>query len=105
MSDRESSKEAALARVQKSKLLFKIQPHQLPIVYHSIYNIGFFGVEKLHPFDAGKWGKIHDFLITEHIKKEEFVEPRQAQPDDLLVVHTKSYLNSLRWSAVVAGIL
>ena len=36
---------------------------QWPIVYHSNYNISFMGMEKLHPFDAGKWGRIHQFLI------------------------------------------
>jgi len=34
-----------------------------PIVYHGNYNISFLGMEKLHPFDAGKWGHIHQFLI------------------------------------------
>uniref|UniRef100_A0A3B4A704 Histone deacetylase domain-containing protein n=1 Tax=Periophthalmus magnuspinnatus TaxID=409849 RepID=A0A3B4A704_9GOBI len=34
----------------------------LPIVYHSDYNITFMGLEKLHPFDAGKWGKVIHFL-------------------------------------------
>jgi hypothetical protein len=31
-------------------------------VYTPEYNIGFLGLEKLHPFDAGKWGKIYEFL-------------------------------------------
>lgn len=34
----------------------------LPIVYHPDYNITFMGLEKLHPFDAGKWGKVIHFL-------------------------------------------
>ena len=34
-----------------------------PIVYHSGYNIAFMGMEKLHPFDSGKWGNIYQFLI------------------------------------------
>ncbi|XP_036206243.1 histone deacetylase 11 isoform X11 [Myotis myotis] len=33
-----------------------------PIVYSSRYNITFMGLEKLHPFDAGKWGKVISFL-------------------------------------------
>lgn len=39
-----------------------------PIVYSPDYNITFVGLEKLHPFDAGKWGKVINFLkgkITE----------------------------------------
>ncbi|KAM9758032.1 histone deacetylase 11 [Menidia menidia] len=34
----------------------------LPIVYHPDYNITFMGLEKLHPFDSGKWGKVINFL-------------------------------------------
>lgn len=37
----------------------------LPIVYHPDYNITFMGLEKLHPFDAGKWGKVIHFLKGE----------------------------------------
>jgi hypothetical protein len=34
-----------------------------PIVYHPQYNIGFWGMENLHPFDAKKYGKVYDQLI------------------------------------------
>jgi len=34
------------------------EPHQLPIIYREEYNVHFGGIEKLHPFDAGKWGHI-----------------------------------------------
>lgn len=40
----------------------RIEPHQWPIVYSGNYNIGFMGIQKLHPFDSGKWGKIFNFL-------------------------------------------
>ena len=43
----------------------KIRPDQWPIVYSPVYNIGFMGFEKMHPFDSGKWGKVHQFLIGE----------------------------------------
>jgi histone deacetylase 11 len=33
-----------------------------PIVYTPEYNISFFGVEKLHPFDSKKWGRVYQFL-------------------------------------------
>lgn len=39
-----------------------IPPRFVPIVYHPDYNISFMGLEKLHPFDAGKWGKVIHFL-------------------------------------------
>lgn len=31
---------------------------QIPIVYSDTYNIGFFGVEKFHPFDSNKFKKV-----------------------------------------------
>ena len=70
---------------------------QLPIVFSPVYDISFCGLERLHPFDAGKWGRIHRFLVDEQILTEEqFVRPLEAQNDDLRVVHSDAYLNSLK---------
>ncbi|CAI2371448.1 unnamed protein product [Moneuplotes crassus] len=33
-----------------------------PIVYSPGYNITAFGLEKLHPFDSRKYGRIYNFL-------------------------------------------
>lgn len=33
-------------------------PGKLPIVYHPQYNISFFGIENLHPFDSKKYKKV-----------------------------------------------
>uniref|UniRef100_A0A8D3C4W9 Histone deacetylase 11 n=1 Tax=Scophthalmus maximus TaxID=52904 RepID=A0A8D3C4W9_SCOMX len=77
----------------------------LPIVYHPDYNITFMGLEKLHPFDAGKWGKVILFLKEEKFLTDgNIVEALEATEEDLLVVHTKRYLNRLKWSMVVATI-
>lgn len=46
----------------RSELLADIPRRFVPIVYHPDYNISFMGLEKLHPFDAGKWGKVIHFL-------------------------------------------
>ncbi len=32
----------------------------LPIVYNKSYDISFWSLESWHPFDTGKWGKIHN---------------------------------------------
>uniref|UniRef100_A0A8C3AIG7 Histone deacetylase 11 n=1 Tax=Cyclopterus lumpus TaxID=8103 RepID=A0A8C3AIG7_CYCLU len=78
---------------------------RLPIVYHPDYNITFMGLEKLHPFDAGKWGKVIHFLKEEQFVTDgNIVEAREATEEDLLVVHTKRYLNRLKWSLAVATI-
>ncbi|XP_037658672.1 histone deacetylase 11 isoform X2 [Choloepus didactylus] len=76
-----------------------------PIVYSPRYNITFMGLEKLHPFDAGKWGKVINFLKEEKLLADNMlVEAREASEEDLLVVHTRRYLNELKWSFAVATI-
>ena len=45
--------------------LAKIEPGQWPVVYSSAYNIGFMGMEKIHPFDSAKWGKVYKNLVGE----------------------------------------
>ncbi|XP_058488796.1 histone deacetylase 11 isoform X2 [Solea solea] len=88
-----------------TELYTSISPTCLPIVYHPDYNITFMGLEKLHPFDAGKWGKVIHFLKEEQFLTDgNIVEAREATEEDLLVVHTKRYLNRLKWSVVVATI-
>ncbi|XP_077846032.1 histone deacetylase 11 isoform X4 [Macaca mulatta] len=68
-----------------------------PIVYSPRYNITFMGLEKLHPFDAGKWGKVINFLKEEKLLSDSMlVEAREASEEDLLVVHTRRYLNELK---------
>ncbi|XP_040215309.1 histone deacetylase 11 isoform X2 [Rana temporaria] len=70
-----------------------------PIVYSSDYNITFIGLEKLHPFDSGKWGKVINFLREEKlITNDTIVTAREATEEDLLVVHTRRYLNKLKKS-------
>ena len=46
----------------ETHLYVEINATQWPIVYSRSYNIGFLGLEKLHPFDSGKWGRVFDFL-------------------------------------------
>jgi len=93
-------------RIDASKLYFDVSPSDKdPVVYSSSYNISFLGIEKLHPFDAGKWGRVQKFLADEGVlKKKRIVEPVEATRDDLLVVHTERYLDSLKSSLVVAQI-
>ncbi|ELW58284.1 Histone deacetylase 11 [Tupaia chinensis] len=55
------------------------------------------GLEKLHPFDAGKWGKVINFLKEDKLLSDStLVEAREASEEDLLVVHTRRYLNELK---------
>ncbi|MFW5690875.1 MAG: histone deacetylase [Chloroflexota bacterium] len=69
------------------------------------YDIHFLGIEKLHPFDTRKYGHAWQAL-RRHFGAE--VQWRTQQPEDeisredLLLVHTESYLDSLQSPAVIA---
>ncbi|KAM9443922.1 histone deacetylase 11 isoform 2-T2 [Clarias gariepinus] len=102
-----SSKESSEGKrgSHQTELYERVPETCLPIVYSPAYNITFMGLEKLHPFDAGKWGKVIHFLKEEQfITDETIVTAREASEEDLLVVHTKRYLSRLKWSLVVATI-
>ncbi|CAD5186661.1 unnamed protein product [Musa acuminata subsp. malaccensis] len=93
-------------RILSSNLYFDVPPSKVPVIYSSSYDIAFFGIEKLHPFDSSKWGRICQFLIKEgFLDKKQTVEPLEASKDDLLVVHSESYLSSLKSSLNVAIII
>lgn len=80
----------------RSDLYFDIREDQWPIIYRQEYNVHFWGLERFHPFDAGKWGHIFQFLQNAKlVSEEEVVTPEEANKTDLLVVHTKSYIKSL----------
>ncbi|KAF5748313.1 histone deacetylase 2 isoform X1 [Tripterygium wilfordii] len=93
-------------RILSSKLYLDVAPSKIPVIYSSVYDISFLGIEKMHPFDSSKWGRICQFLISEGaLDKNSVVEPLEASKDDLLVVHSESYLNSLKGSQNVAMII
>lgn len=88
------------------RLYLKLKPEQWPIVYHPTYNIGFLGLEKLHPFDSKKWGNVFRHLQASEMLKSDSdtIEPLEASDEELLSVHTERYLGSLRWSINVAKV-
>lgn len=78
------------------------------IVYARQYNIGFAGVERLHPFDARKYGRAYATLRRTFggALKRRMVRPRRpVSREELLAVHTPQYLARLRDSAYVARAL
>ncbi|GJN38680.1 hypothetical protein PR202_gb27745 [Eleusine coracana subsp. coracana] len=93
-------------RILSSKLYLDVPSSKAPVVYSPTYDIAFMGMEKLHPFDSAKWGRICKYLTKEgHLQKTRVVEPLEASKEDLLVVHTEAYLNSLKSSFRVAAIV
>ncbi|MCR9200403.1 MAG: histone deacetylase [Planctomycetaceae bacterium] len=69
------------------------------VVYSPKYNIGFFGLERLHPFDSRKYARAWKMLREEfggqltamHVKTD-----RDATPQELSWIHTQDYLRVLR---------
>ncbi|XP_021835528.1 histone deacetylase 2 [Spinacia oleracea] len=93
-------------RIISSKLYFDVAPSKVPLIYSAAYNISFLGMEKLHPFDSSKWGRICQFLASEGVvDKSRVIEPEEASTEDLLVVHPEKYLDSLQSSSTVAKIV
>ena len=75
------------------------QQGKLPVVYHQSYNITFFGLEKLHPFDSAKYGRVLDILAKEGVLQRcETVEPEEATRHMLEDVHTEKYIDALETS-------
>lgn len=78
----------------------------VPILYHPRYNITAFGLERRHPFDGRKYGRIHGALIARGLRRPgDFERPSPIGRRDLLRVHTPEYLDSLRNPSALASIL
>lgn len=78
------------------------------IVYSRRYNIGFFGLERMHPFDSRKYGRAWRQLKSKFgpALKQHAARPlRPAGRPELLRVHTANYLNQLRDSSYLARAL
>ena len=79
------------------------------LIYSPHYNIGLLGLERLHPFDSRKYARAVKDLrrrfgrarLHRHLVKP----PRPIPHDQLLVVHTKDYLQRLRNPTFIAKIL
>ena len=78
------------------------------LVYSPRYDFSLFGIERLHPFDARKFSRAWT-IIRERLGPElsrYWQEPTEPAPEsELLRVHSRAYLDTLRNSAVVAKAL
>ncbi len=76
---------------------------KLPILFSPRYDIRVLGIEKLHPFDSEKYGKVHRYLVDRvGIDEDAFIAPDPVSEEDLLTVHTPEYLDSLHRSVTIA---
>ena len=79
------------------RLYIRVPRNKWPIVYSNDYNISFLGLERVHPFDSGKWGRVFQILVKRGLLKgsEDTVQPLEANLDELALVHSTEYLDSL----------
>src|SRR4051812_45243189 len=79
------------------------------VVYARQYNIGLFGLERLHPFDSRKYGRAYRELPRAPGARE--LRHRTLRPEapvsreQLLRFHTTEYLEALRRPEYLAGAL
>jgi histone deacetylase 11 len=69
------------------------------VVYSPDYDIHFYGVEKLHPFDTRKYSRAYDLLqeqLGARLTDITVAPPHPISDDDLLLVHTPGYLAKLK---------
>ncbi len=80
-----------------NRLYINVDKDKWPIIYSSDYDISFYKMESLHPFDSTKWRRVFEFLKEAGLFKgsEDTVQPLEANENDLLAVHTREYLDSL----------
>lgn len=78
---------------------------QLPVCYRSEYNITAGGLEKLHPFDSCKYGRIFQRLADVNVfTSKAIVSPPILSDAELAASQTSRYLSSLKSSVTVARI-
>jgi len=76
------------------------------IVYDCRYNLGFPGLERLHPFDARKDGRAWRELqrrLGRGLRDIHVAVDRPANRDELLLAHSANYLAQLRRPEVIAA--
>ena len=90
---------------EKYYIEYRLPGEMLPIFYRDEYNIKFWGIEKLHPFDSRKYGKVFHRLVESNvIQADRVVHPSKPKRDVLLKLHTDRYLKSLEISGNIARI-
>jgi histone deacetylase 11 len=76
------------------------------LVYSKRFEINLAGLERSHPFDVHKYSKIAKQLVNDGlVSAGDFHVPDELSRDQMLLVHTPEYLESLKSSTAVATYL
>ncbi|MDP6637558.1 MAG: histone deacetylase [Phycisphaerae bacterium] len=79
---------------------------RVAIVYSKHYQMSLGGLEKLHSFDIRKYARIYLKLNTEGLlRPEDVFVPEAVSKNEILLVHTPEFLESLKDSPTVARYL
>lgn len=88
------------------KGMYFFRKRRCKIVYRSEYFAGIRAQDSRQTFDVMKFKKIRDQLIREHlIRRKDVIRAPRVSDEDLLLVHTREYLNSLKNPLLVGKIL
>jgi len=86
-------------------IIEKTVDNKLPFVYHENYDISFFGLEKMHPFDSKKYSAVFNYVTKAlGFSQAHCYKPEMITEQALRKVHTQEYLDSLNTSATVARV-
>lgn len=98
MSSTEDEDEDERQATTDDELNENLRSDKLPIVYRREYGVRFCGMQRLHPFDAAKGGNIYRLLKAGNLinSDSDVHKPREISIDELLDVHTKRYIESLK---------
>jgi histone deacetylase 11 len=76
------------------------------VVYSPGYRVSFFGIEKFHSFDIGKYDFIAEFLVKEGVLEiDDFFVPEPVDIKVLQSIHDTNYLGSLNNAKNLSGAL
>jgi histone deacetylase 11 len=79
------------------------------IFYNCRYNLGFPGLDRLHPFDTRKYGRawreLRRRLGASRFRRVHVAVDRAATDEELILAHSAAYLARLQQSEVIAAAL
>jgi histone deacetylase 11 len=78
------------------------------VVYNRRYDIGFFGLERLHPFDSRKYGRAWSELnrvFGRNLRHHHLTVDRAVSDKELLLAHSPQYLARMRGSKDIVAAL
>lgn len=80
--------------------------NRLALIYSSRYQISLMKLEKLHPFDINKYSRIYIQLVNDSlIEPENVYVPQPLTTEQVLLVHTEGFLESLNSNSNIAAYL